>query len=71
MTRLLKATGFEVMAHQVAAPFIRGQGVKILGKRFALYSVQVVFRLTGVNFGGILIYARKKADGPNTDMRGH
>jgi 2-polyprenyl-3-methyl-5-hydroxy-6-metoxy-1,4-benzoquinol methylase len=56
---LLEATGFEPAVYRVAEPFFFGRRLSDIGKRIALFGVRVVFRLTGFNFGGILMVARK------------
>jgi hypothetical protein len=56
---LLQATGFGPIMDRVAEPFFFGRGLNDIGKRLALLSVKTVFRMTGCNFGGILMYARK------------
>jgi 2-polyprenyl-3-methyl-5-hydroxy-6-metoxy-1,4-benzoquinol methylase len=59
LARLLEATGFELTMQRVAEPFFFNRGLSDVAKRLALFSVQAVLRLTGVNLGGILVYARK------------
>jgi 2-polyprenyl-3-methyl-5-hydroxy-6-metoxy-1,4-benzoquinol methylase len=59
LAMFLEATGFEPAVYRVAEPFFFGRRLSDVGKRIALFGVRVVFRLTGFNFGGILMVARK------------
>jgi hypothetical protein len=59
LTRMLELTGFEPMVQMVAKPFYLGQGVRDAGKQLVSSGVRMIFRLTGLNLGGILVYARK------------
>jgi 2-polyprenyl-3-methyl-5-hydroxy-6-metoxy-1,4-benzoquinol methylase len=63
LAMFLEAAGFEPTVHKVAEPFFFGRRLSDIGKRLALSGVRVVFRLTGFNFGGILMCARKTGQG--------
>jgi 2-polyprenyl-3-methyl-5-hydroxy-6-metoxy-1,4-benzoquinol methylase len=67
LAMLLEAVGLEPTVHRVAEPFFFGRRPSDVGKRLALFGVQVIFRLTGFNFGGILMYARKSRGLPRAE----
>jgi 2-polyprenyl-3-methyl-5-hydroxy-6-metoxy-1,4-benzoquinol methylase len=60
LAKLLRATGFEIILEQVAAPFDRGSWLRSVAKKLAAHALRLIHFLTGRNFGGLLLIARRK-----------
>jgi len=56
---LLRRAGFEFFLEQLASPFMVSGSLTNLTKRVAWVGVNTIFRLTGINLGGIMIFSRK------------